>query len=150
MARVAEGVKYNESNLDFVLALGDNFYDFGLSLDGADRETRFKATYEDVYKHPSLQVPWYAIAGNHDHCGSVAQQLELSVGHSRWTYPDLNHIVTRQITTSKGDVKKLEIIMIDTQELAGQMCDPEVEMGILSTDIEAIKKQKATLQWIKE
>ena len=48
---------------DFVLALGDNFYDDGVS--GVE-DPQFKDKFEDTFTAPSLQVPWYVCAGNHD------------------------------------------------------------------------------------
>jgi hypothetical protein len=52
----------------FVVSLGDNFYQSGVSsLD----DPRFQHTFERMYVHPSLvELPWYVIAGNHGtrHC----------------------------------------------------------------------------------
>jgi hypothetical protein len=42
----------------FVLALGDNFYFEGLPGGDGD-ELRFTSTFENVYHHDELQVPWY-------------------------------------------------------------------------------------------
>ena len=46
------------SAASFVLALGDNFYFDGLP-GGNENEVRFMSTFEDVYHHDRLQVPWY-------------------------------------------------------------------------------------------
>ena len=46
------------SAASFVLALGDNFYFDGLP-GGDEDELRFMSTFEDVYYHNELQVPWY-------------------------------------------------------------------------------------------
>ena len=42
----------------FVLALGDNFYWGGLPGDDEDAWTRYEGTFDKVYGHPDLQVPW--------------------------------------------------------------------------------------------
>ncbi len=49
--------------IQYVLALGDNFYDSGIPTD--DNDPRFQETYESVYNGKALQGPWYVIAGNH-------------------------------------------------------------------------------------
>ena len=76
MGAVAEEIKANQ-----VIALGDNFYHTSQShcknsgicpnnADGIDGALRFKSTFENVYSAESLErIPWYAIAGNHDHGG---------------------------------------------------------------------------------
>ena len=56
------------SRPDFVVSVGDNFYEGGLnSLD----DPEFAHSFTNVYTHPSLQVPWHAVLGNHDYgdCG---------------------------------------------------------------------------------
>ena len=51
-------------NPEFVLALGDNFYDWG--VENVD-DKMFKRTFERVYTSKELQCPWYPTAGNHDY-----------------------------------------------------------------------------------
>src|SRR4030095_8502578 len=60
---------------DFGLFLGDNFYTDGvLSVD----DPQWKTKYEDVYgDHPSLQIPLYAVLGNHDWDGVANPQAEV-------------------------------------------------------------------------
>jgi tartrate-resistant acid phosphatase type 5 len=69
----------------FVMSLGDNFYQEGVS---SVDDARFNATFERVYDDAALRnVPWYIIAGNHDHLGSIAAQIEYSRHSSRWRFP---------------------------------------------------------------
>jgi tartrate-resistant acid phosphatase type 5 len=53
MARVA-----SEHESEFVLALGDNFYYAGLKGDTEEASMRFQETFEKVYNHDELMVPW--------------------------------------------------------------------------------------------
>jgi tartrate-resistant acid phosphatase type 5 len=54
---------------EFVVSVGDNFYPSGLtSVDDAN----FAQSFTDVYRQPELQVPWYAVAGNHDYGDGIA------------------------------------------------------------------------------
>ncbi|MEW5319493.1 MAG: hypothetical protein WDW38_010641 [Sanguina aurantia] len=43
---------------------GDNFYPSGLR---STSDPDFANTFTNVYSHPSLQVPWYGVLGNHDY-----------------------------------------------------------------------------------
>lgn len=57
------------SSCDFLLGVGDNFYDVGVT-DSLD--SRFLFTYENVYGKSSERqniknLDFYQIAGNHDH-----------------------------------------------------------------------------------
>ena len=68
-------------------ALGDNFYHTAKShcsnsgicpdnTDGIDGVERFESTFEKIYTAESLtRIPWYAIAGNHDHGGNVTAEI---------------------------------------------------------------------------
>jgi tartrate-resistant acid phosphatase type 5 len=118
MSRVA-----TSTDASFVLALGDNFYSHGQAT-----PRRFAATYERVYHQKSLQVPWYVVAGNHDHLGNVTAQLtDFPERDERWNFPSLFYTVKKTFRThivgpdghryAKSMVA--EFVMIDTVVLAG-------------------------------
>jgi len=71
----AMGACAEASDPDFVVSVGDNFYEGGLnSVD----DPEFASSFADVYTHPSLQVPWHVILGNHDYgdCGMDDANVE--------------------------------------------------------------------------
>jgi len=117
MARVATA-----QNSSFVLALGDNFYSHGQAT-----PKRFAATYEKAYHQKSLQIPWYVVAGNHDHLGNVTAQLDYHSMDGRWNFPSLFYTVKKKFVTTivgpDGQKNKktmeAEFVMIDTVVLAG-------------------------------
>jgi len=97
-----------------VLALGDNFYFDGIATDA--NNYRFENTWNSVYTHPSLQVPWYLLAGNHDHYGNVTAEVEHSTLSDRWNFPSLYHM---QSFSAPDKSFSLDVIFIDTVDLAG-------------------------------
>ncbi|XP_054707866.1 tartrate-resistant acid phosphatase type 5-like [Uloborus diversus] len=99
--------------IDFVLTLGDNFYFDGVK--DVD-DPRFKETYESAFNYESLQIPWFIIAGNHDHYGNVSAQIAYSARSDRWIFPDLYYRKKFQVPSSNATV---EIIMLDTVMLCG-------------------------------
>ncbi|XP_028263371.1 tartrate-resistant acid phosphatase type 5a isoform X2 [Parambassis ranga] len=116
MSQVAE-----QMGADFVLALGDNFYYKG--VDSVD-SPRFKDTFEAVYTAKSLKVPWYVLAGNHDHAGNVKAQIEYSQRSDRWKFPSYYYELNFHIPNTG---KTLTIIMLDTVMLCGNSLDYEDE-----------------------
>ena len=69
---------------DFVLAIGDNFYTDGVaSVD----DPLWQSVFEGVYTHPALQVPWYALLGNHDYRGNPQAQIDYAARSKRWRMP---------------------------------------------------------------
>ncbi|XP_022109871.1 tartrate-resistant acid phosphatase type 5-like isoform X2 [Acanthaster planci] len=130
-------------NSTFVLALGDNFYDFGIRTDAHDK--RFKETFEDVFTAQSLQTPWYIIAGNHDWRGNVTAELEYTKLSKRWTFPSLYYAFNHTIPGTKV---KVAFIMLDTQVLCSildEFSTPEELAGPL--DKIAAEKE---WQWVEE
>lgn len=67
----------------FVLSLGDNFYEDGVS--GVD-DPQWADSFEAIYPDPALMCPWHAILGNHDYRGDVEAQLRYR-GTGRWRMP---------------------------------------------------------------
>ncbi|GLC46342.1 hypothetical protein PLESTB_001764800 [Pleodorina starrii] len=52
----------------FIISTGDNFYPNGLS---SATDPQFAQSFTNVYTAPGLQVPWYAVMGNHDYGDSI-------------------------------------------------------------------------------
>jgi tartrate-resistant acid phosphatase type 5 len=78
------GESAREIDAHFVISVGDNFYEDGVS--GPD-DPAWQNSFEDVYVAPSLQVPWRVILGNHDYRGNSQAQLDYSARSSRWKLP---------------------------------------------------------------
>lgn len=79
MAAIAEAVRPQ-----FIISAGDNFYDAGVE-DIAD--SHWHDSFENVYYHDSLQIPWYLSLGNHDYGGSIRAQIDYSLISNRWNFP---------------------------------------------------------------
>ena len=114
------GVVAKEIKATQVFCLGDNFYGSGIHTpaDGPDGEKRFKKTFEDVYNAPALMdIPFYAIAGNHDHGGNVSAQIAYGsdgLHKTRWVYPDWYYNVTETVQIPGGKTATLEVLLFDS------------------------------------
>ncbi len=67
-----------------MITCGDNYHGNGIA--SAD-SPRWKTEFEDIYNHPSLQIPWYPSLGNHDNRGKVDAEIAYSKLSSRWKLP---------------------------------------------------------------
>jgi len=101
-------------------------------------DPRFKTSFEDVYTHPSLQVPWYIIAGNRDHKGNVNAQIEYTNVSTRWHYPALYY--TEVIPLPGTDIT-VQLVFIDTMMYLGK--SPEAQDTWLEDTL-----QKSTADWL--
>jgi phosphodiesterase/alkaline phosphatase D-like protein len=95
----------DEQDATFAVALGDNFYSYGIRSDVHDK--RFKYTFEDVFTN---KIPFHVISGNHDHRGNVSAEIAYTQLSKRWNYPSLYY------TFTEGPV---QFVMIDTVVLSG-------------------------------
>lgn len=72
--RVCEG-----EGCDFVLLLGDNFYPNGLK---SEQDPLFEKAFTDIYA--GLNLPFFAVLGNHDVKGKTLVQVRKGLTHPKW------------------------------------------------------------------
>jgi tartrate-resistant acid phosphatase type 5 len=126
---------------DFVLALGDNFYESGVV--SAD-DPRWRTSFEAVYDGPGLQVPWYAVLGNHDYGGEPDAQIAYTRRSSRWRMPARYYAQTMR----SADGATLELVMLDTTALCEtRRDDPEWGPGWKSL---SEPRRLAQLLWLEK
>lgn len=103
------GVVAAQLKAQFVVTTGDNVYNNGLK---STTDKLFAATFTDIYTSPALNVPFYAVLGNHDWYGQPKAQLEGSkLGDARWN-GDMS-FGDGHVSTSHG-AGLLDIFYIDT------------------------------------
>jgi hypothetical protein len=128
MAAVSERIKP-----DFIVSLGDNFYYHGIKTDSHDK--RFHQTFENVYSNSSMShIPWYIVAGNHDHEGNITAQVEYSALSSRWNFPEFVYNQTFIINNKNLSSYTVQMIMIDTTHLVGNYDENEPQDKILANN----------------
>ncbi|MBL9216841.1 MAG: metallophosphoesterase [Opitutaceae bacterium] len=131
----------------FVVALGDNFYNDGVPSVEA---RQWRSSFEDVYTAASLQIPWYVLLGNHDYHGSVQAQLDYPLFSPRWKMPARYYTFTRRLDADNT----VQFFMIDTTPLLRRVrADPSEYTDVLTQDpdlqmawLEAELK-KSTARW---
>ncbi|MEO6001593.1 MAG: tartrate-resistant acid phosphatase type 5 family protein [Opitutus sp.] len=130
----------------FVLALGDNFYDNGVqSVD----DPQWKTSFESIYTAPVLQRPWYVALGNHDYRTNVQAQIDYSKRSPRWRLPARWHSFTIQVDANTT----AEFFIIDTSPFVGAYRSEPKYMAVLDQNPAAQvawladKLAKSTAQW---
>lgn len=120
----------------FVLYLGDNFYESGVT---SVTDTLWKTAFENIYTQSSLQIPFYAILGNHDYLGNEEAQLEYALTHPRWKMPARYYSFSSGL--SPGD--SIRFFALDTEMLLNENSD-EAKNQLLWLDSEL---KKSTAIW---
>lgn len=96
--RVADAAEKTcqEAGCDMAILLGDNFYPNGVKN---VEDSQFIDKFESIYK---VDIPFYAILGNHDKKGNWKAQIEYSNKSSRWVMPDVKYRFTAGAVTFYG------------------------------------------------
>ncbi|KAL6067024.1 hypothetical protein STEG23_031259 [Scotinomys teguina] len=127
---------------DFIMSLGDNFYFTGVH-DAKDK--RFQETFEDVFSDRALRnVPWYVLAGNHDHLGNVSAQIAYSKISKRWNFPSPYYRLHFKIPQTNVTVA---IFMLDTVMLCGNSDDFSNQQPKMPRDLGVARSQ---MSWLKK
>ena len=146
-AAAGMSIKSKQLGAQGVLLLGDNFYLEGVQ---SNESKRFQETFEDVYQPQMFNngtLPFYVVAGNHDHRGNVQAQIEYH-GSGRWHFPELYYSLPFSFTSSTGVARTVEILMIDTCSLAG-VSDDDCQ-GCELPGPPSLEEAEAQWSWIEE
>lgn len=130
----------------FVLFLGDNFYQDGVS---SVNDSQWQTKFEKIYSGAGLQVPFYVALGNHDYHQNPQAQVEYSNISSRWKMPARYYHFQEPINAQSS----AEFFVLDTTPLAYDK-DNGIQKDILrnkgdtaqATWLETALK-KSTAQW---
>ena len=128
MARVAD-----ERHVQFVLAVGDNFYPAGVS---SVDDPLWQSAFEDVYFQKTLDVPWHVVLGNHDYKGDVQAQIDYSRRSNRWMLPKPYYILHQRSQNVTAD-----FFFLDT--------NPMAEMKWWERVVWSAPQVEAQLQWLE-
>lgn len=114
VANAMEQQAEQEGGMDFVLLLGDNFYNEDKLT---TQSPAWMSAFEKVYTGKYLDaVPFYAVLGNHDYPDSVQAELDYArrhLGSNRWRMP------ARDYSEDFGRVDQrplLRIVFLDTNQ----------------------------------
>lgn len=106
------GVYAANRGADFVISVGDNFYENGIrSVD----DRKWQSSFHDVYTAPSLDIPWYAVLGNHDYRGSADAQVQRTDHDERWKMPGRYYFFERPVGGSDA-----LFVFLDTNPFIGK------------------------------
>ncbi|MBL8148636.1 MAG: metallophosphoesterase [Blastocatellia bacterium] len=115
----------------FVLLLGDNFYEDGVE---SVEDPQWKTKFEDVYNKPGLNIPFYAVLGNHDYRKNPQAEVDYTKKSKKWRMPDKYYTFTETV----DDKTQVQFFCLDST--------PLVEMRS-TNDLENIKKM---VQWLEQ
>jgi tartrate-resistant acid phosphatase type 5 len=108
---VSMASKASKDSISFVLVLGDNSYESGVE---SITDDQWKTKFVDMYDQPSLNVPFYAVLGNHDVRSNPQAQVKYTKVSKRWKMPERYYSLVEPI----DDSTSVEIFCLDTSPLA--------------------------------
>lgn len=117
----------DNSDVKFVLNLGDSFYPAGVANSEDDR---WKTSWKNVYGPTITKLKWYSVYGNHDYegrdycaCGDPAKNPSLCAQRQPtnmdgWHMPELYYYDDESYLEEFG----IEIVAMDTNSVAESAC----------------------------
>lgn len=110
--RVAEQMrsKAEEESCQFVMSTGDNIYPNGVV--SAD-DPQWASKFEKVYTGKALDIPWYAVLGNHDYKNDPQAQVEYSAVNPKWNMPNRYFSFAKPIDNNTA----VDFFALDTQRI---------------------------------
>ncbi|HYF04031.1 MAG TPA: metallophosphoesterase, partial [Patescibacteria group bacterium] len=119
----------------FVLSTGDNIYPNGVdSTTDRQWDTKFKNVYTGV----ALELPWYAVLGNHDYRLSPEAQVEYSKVNPRWNMPERYYTFKEEFP----DAPMVDFFALDTQKILTDKSERAVQAKWLGEQL-----AKSTARW---
>jgi tartrate-resistant acid phosphatase type 5 len=143
-ARVAQemGLACAQANAGFVISVGDNFYEDGVA---SMQDPHWQQSFHGVYTSPSLQVPWYAILGNHDYKGSVQAQLDYAKTGTHWNMPGRYFRQTVKVDATTN----ADLFLIDTTPMVSEYArHPENPRMKIELDAVGPAYVQQQLEWL--
>ncbi len=107
--------KAEDEQCGFVISTGDNIYPKGVE---SATDGQWRTKFEQVYTGRALEIPWYAVLGNHDYRSNVDAQIEYGTVNPRWNMPARYYTFSKEI-------------------------EPGVEVGFFALDTQRIMNGKA-------
>ena len=97
-------------DVECVVAPGDIHHFEGVrSVD----DPLWMTSYELIYSHPELMIPWHCTLGNHEYRGTTQACIDYTRKSARWNMPERYH--TFVLTADDGTT--LRFVLIDTTPL---------------------------------
>lgn len=123
----------------FVLSLGDNFYENGVR---SVNDPQWKTSFENIYTAPVLQRRWYAVLGNHDYNtpGDPQAQIDYTHQSARWYMPARYYA----FAVSVDSETKAEFFVLDTNTFVESYRSSEKKIKNLSGQEPGVQ-----LQWLE-
>ncbi len=137
--KVALGMRRMKENLPkgqtpkFVLSTGDNIYPSGVS---SAIDPQWVSKYEKIYA--GLDLPWWAVLGNHDHRGDVDAQVAYGMRNSQWNMP--SRTWSKEFTVDS--VTKVSFLALDTTPLLQKKEGWKEQLTWLESTLSASTAQK--------
>lgn len=100
-------VQAKKLHAQFMIAVGDNFYDDGVQ---SVNDTHWTESYVKVYKELATKTDWYVALGNHDYRGKPDAQIAYHEINPRWNMPE--RYFSKVVTTTDG--QEVLMVFIDT------------------------------------